>query len=317
MLQSRAQSPPDVVNLTYWYSPKAIKQLTRITASVHDLNPSKFRSLCEVAISACARKASFADPHVSVPVKLRAERYTTQPGSFENQGTPEKTEGYQRVRAVLFSTAQYATQIESLWPVRSKMGTVVSFYENSLGGGATSLAAHPAHSADLIITSPPYLGAQKYVRATSLALGWLSLAPSDGLRQLELRSIGREHFHKLDYREFCPCGIPEVDNLLKVVFQANPLRAHIAARYLLEMREALSTCHRILKPGGQMVLVRGANALCGRLFDTTAYLKRICADLQFSLLLELTDIIKSRGLMTRRNRTAGLIPMESVILLQK
>ena len=155
--------------------------------------------------------------------------------------------------ALFFSgLAHNATEIEILTAGPVQNGNCSFFLRKLIGRGATLLAAHPAHSADLIITSPPYLGAQKYVRATSLALGWLSLAPSDGLRQLELRLIGREHFHKLDYREFCPCGIPEVDNLLKVVFQVIP-RAHIAARYLLEMREALSTCHRILKPGDQMV----------------------------------------------------------------
>jgi hypothetical protein len=316
--QSREQTPPDVVNLDYWYSRKAIRQLTRITASVHTFNASQFRDLCQVAISVCARKASLADPRVSVPVKLRADRYgNTEPLHFTVKQIINKNREVNVVDMFFSVLENYASQIESLWAIRNQIGRVTELYENTLGAGAKSLTTHPDASVDLIITSPPYLGAQKYVRATSLALGWLSLAPSDGLRRLEALTIGREHFHKSDYGYLSSCGIPEVDDLLTRVFRLNPLRAHIATTYITEMREALSTCYRILKPSGKLVLVSGSNSLCGRVFDTTAYLKHICEQLGFSVLVEMTDVIKSRGLMTHRNKTAGLIPMESVILFRK
>src|SRR5712664_2835796 len=97
------------------------------------------------------------------------------------------------------------------------MGEIVALYENSWGTGGRTLANQRSSSVDLIITSPPYLGAQKYVRATSLTLGWLSLVPSTKLRKLEDLSIGREHFRKRDYSEPLCCGLEEVDRLLEEV----------------------------------------------------------------------------------------------------
>ena len=49
----------------------------------------------------------------------------------------------------------------------------------------------PDESVQLIITSPPYVGAQKYVRAMSLSLGWLNLCNAISLRTEKNNSIGR------------------------------------------------------------------------------------------------------------------------------
>jgi hypothetical protein len=317
-MQSRAKTPPDVVNLTYWFTAETIKQLTRITSSVQKLSPSNFKSLCEVTISACARKASLADPRISVPVRLRPDRYPVTHILHSKSVEILKYQQSLDVVQLFFCTLeQYASKVSSLWPIRHETGQVIRYYENSLGLSNKSLASHPSGTADLVITSPPYLGAQKYIRAASLTLGWLSLAPSNKLRHLEDMSIGREHFYKRDYTDPSKCGILIIDKLLRHVYKINPLRAHIASKYIVEMREVLSTCYRIIKPGGKMVLVSGSNTLCGQVFDTTSYLKQICMELGFSVSLELTDVIKSRGLMTRRNKTAGLIPMESVTLFEK
>ena len=57
------------------------------------------------------------------------------------------------------------------------------------------------NSVDLVLTSPPYPGAQKYVRASSLSLGWLDLCPSSDLNELKRKAIGREEFRKYELEE--------------------------------------------------------------------------------------------------------------------
>jgi hypothetical protein len=161
------------------------------------------------------------------------------------------------------------------------------------------------------------LGAQKYVRATSLSLGWLALATTDGLKALEDITIGREHFRKQDIASSLDSGVPAAEKILKSVRSENRLRAHIAARYLVEMKEVIHTCVRLLKKGGSFILVSGSNQLCGRVFKTTEYLHFLCLKEGLSLRFAVNDNIHSRGLMTRRNKTAGLIPFESVAVFQK
>ena len=316
--QSRVRTPPDVVNIEYWYTAQAIKQLTRIASSVQKLDHSPFRRISELALSICARKASFADPRVSVPVKLRRDRYPSSHPLFAKTEQLLNKHNQLNVMQLFYATLSlFVAQVSCLWPIRSKFGKVVAAYENSLGAAANALAAHAPNTGDLVITSPPYLGAQKYIRSASLTLGWLSLSGSTELRRLEDLSIGREHYPKSEYKELSSSGIKKVDELLKATFQTNPLRAHIAAKYLTEMEEVLNTCYRIIKPRGKLILVSGSNTLCGKPFDTTNYLKIICANLGFSISLEMTDIIKSRGLMTRRNKTAGIIPSEAVTIFEK
>jgi len=175
----------------------------------------------------------------------------------------------------------------------------------------------PDESVQLIITSPPYVGAQKYVRAMSLSLGWLNLCTATSLRTEKNNSIGREEYRKEEYSNPTHTDIQAADRLLTSIRSVNPLRAHIAAQYLCEMREALTECTRVLKPEGYLVLVIGNNHICGHEFLTVDYLETLLRRTGLSLRLRLIDDIKSRGLMTKRNKTAGMIAQECVLVFQK
>ena len=74
---------------------------------------------------------------------------------------------------------------------------------------------------------------------------------------------------------------------------------------------------RVSKPGGHVVLVCGDNKVAGRPFKTSDFLAALFQEAGFVTRLCLVDSIHSRGLMTKRNRTAGLISREWVYLLQK
>src|SRR5690606_16958999 len=109
------------------------------------------------------------------------------------------------------------------------------------------------------ITSPPYGGAQKYIRASSLSLNWLGLARSDELAELERETIGREHYRRAETKACPVTGVAAADRLLRRIYSFNPTRAKIAGTYLSDMSVALAETHRVLKPGGHLVLVIGNN----------------------------------------------------------
>ncbi|EOA05241.1 hypothetical protein HFRIS_008866 [Herbaspirillum frisingense GSF30] len=111
--------------------------------------------------------------------------------------------------------------------------------------------------------------------------------------------------------------IDDADVVLNRIYQKNPLRAHIAANYLLEMEMACERMVEVLKPGGYLVLVIGNNQVCGEDFFANKYLREIFVKLGLELKLELVDDIHSRGLMTKRNKTASLIACEWILLFSK
>ena len=287
-----------VVAAAKWFTPSVIDDLGRLLAAIREINDLKIRRFMEVCFSNCIRKVSLADPRMSVPVRKR--------GRTRN--------AFGNLIPLFERCVQLNSQrLQTLFLADQSLLCGTHIFEDArrLGEQRSRLKV------DLIITSPPYLGAQKYIRASSLSIGWLGLAPGNKLRNLERQSIGREHFSKQDYGRFRPPKINGASALLKRLWKVNPLRAHIAAIYLKEMRKALLESCKHLRKGGHFVLIMGDNSVCGIPFATSRYVRTILTDAGLVVKLELVDEIRSRGLMTKRNKTAGLISQEHIFVLRK
>lgn len=299
--KSRARKPPEVVNIDKWYNAEVIVQLVRLRAAVDGLPAGPEREFMLATLSAVARKSSNADPRFSVPVRYR-------PGEAPERSAPIN----------MFESQCSANRV--------RLATLgrVSALGKAFGAGndARSLEAIDGSrlasaSVGMIISSPPYAGAQKYVRASSLSLGWLGLAPASRLRRLEEQTIGREHHAKAFWGCQQSSGIARADALIAQIALENPSRATIVGVYLAEMRVALAEAVRVLRSGGHLVLVIGDNTVCGRRFASSEYLREMLEQMGMTVILSLIDTILTRQLMTRRASTAGMIATESVIVFRK
>lgn len=306
---------PDVVNIDHWFYPHVTKQLAKLKRAIELIPESSYRDFFWVCFSSCVRKVSLSDPRISVPVRLRADTYPVghalRSASLKGLKDLKKVDVFECFSTI---TEINILRIGNLQNLKPSTRALVSLSD---ARSINSTARENRLGISLIVTSPPYAGAQKYVRASYLSLGWLGLCGSRDLRALEERSIGREHYRKHEHEELVLTHIPKADALLKRIYKEYPLRAHIAGNYLLEMRAALESMVKSLNPGGYIVLVAGNNYVCGHPFKTREYLKHILCELGLTLQLELLDTIKSRGLMTKRNATANLITREAVMLFHK
>lgn len=303
---------PDVVNLSEWYSPSIARELGKIREAVAEIGSRSHRDFMLICFSVCARKMSCADPRLSVPVKINPERKAKYGRHFIQL---KRHLEHLRPENVLHTfnsiVEKNSAGMDSLIKAL-KQRPLVSIFDD-----ARSLHTKiDTSSVDLIITSPPYVGAQKYIRSSSLSLGWLDLAYSKGLRPLERLTIGREHFDKSEIARDHDTGIERADDLTRLIRRKNPLRARIASTYLTELSSALSAMRQILKRDGQLIIITGPNTVCGYHFDTPSFVEEIAHGVGFKTQFKLIDHIRSRGLMTKRNKTAGLISSEVVLSLR-
>jgi hypothetical protein len=220
-----AQLPiPEVVNLTYWYSDESIASLNKIKAAIDLERQRDVREFLLVAFSGVSRKVSRADPRLSVPVRLKeipAHKAAGAPDVWSVFDEQLKN-NIRRMQVLTDCLADHASCQGALFAGND--ARVLKQGSHDLKAAKAKLRKN---SVALIITSPPYAGAQKYVRAASLNLGWLGLTKVDGLKPLENATIGREHFRKDSLAHCVATEIPAADRLIKRVHAINPLRAVI------------------------------------------------------------------------------------------
>lgn len=305
--------PPDVVNLHHWFYPNVARQLSQIDAGLRALPAGPYRDFFRACFSFCVRRVSLANPRVSVPVRLRPDTYPKDHALHRALATRLKELHRIDVWSVFSQiVAENRIRVGHLSTIPGAATATVR-----IGDARTwSFKRHfPSRRCSLLITSPPYLGAQKYVRATSLSLNWLRLTDPGGLRPLERLTVGREHINRDEYISFDHLP-PNLRRVVEDIALRNPLRAQIAAHYIADLRQFFCRVLQWLAPKGHCVVVVGPNTVCGRPFDTPAAVLSLACEYGFSLALELVDNIRSRGLMTRRNRNAATISREHVLVLK-
>ncbi len=318
---ARLRNAPEipVVNSHMWYVPQRKKELEILMRAIREVEDEHHRDFLLLCFSVVARKLSLADPAISVPVRLKTkETFSEETNArilaklaWVSSAIP-RDEFFNVCNANIERIARTNAIFRYRHPA-----TVVGQDARSLGdlhqAEGKPLAAN---SVPLILTSPPYGSAQKYIRASSLSLNWLEFAAPRELSALEGKSIGREHapgLHETTMDRIPPRFV----SLLNDIKPINTLRYQITAQYLHDMRKALEEATRVLAPGGKLVLVLGNNHVCGKQLRNDEYCIEILESLGLQLDLSLVDNIKSRGLLTKRNSTASAILRESVLVFSK
>jgi len=289
-----------VVSVEKWFTPVVSLELSKLLSAIRRVSRDDILDFMEVCFSACLRYLSLADPRLAVPVRLKNDRLEDRIRSLESP-------------VIMFERVVRLNcdRLQRLGDIPSCIG-----FGNDARTGHLIMQRLNAQ-ADLIVTSPPYAGAQKYIRSSSLSLGWLGLAPQNKLRVLESQNIGREHYSKSEYEVGQYGNLFGAEEAIKRIRSIYPLRAHIAATYISEMEHAAISMVKALRVGGHLALVIGDNHICGEPFETSKYIKAIFEFLGLKVKLEMVDTIKSRGLMTKRNRAASSIDREHVIVFEK
>lgn len=310
---------PDIVNCNYWFPENTIIQLSKLLAAINKRENDQIQKFMLVSFSNCVKKVSYADPRVSVPVKLNPNRFAKGSKEYiriqDRLNQLENVDVYDKFLGIVTENILRFKELEKVDLGKYK-AKIISTDAKVLTYGINKKKRLEDESVQLVLTSPPYAGAQKYIRASSLNLGWTELARVEDLYFLDKRSIGSENFRKSDIR-ITETGIEEADNLIASIYKINTTRAAIVCHYLKEMKTALNEIIRVLKKDGFLILIVGNNKVCNLEFKTQEYLTQYLISHGMKLQFKLIDDIKSYGLMTKRNKTADIISREWILVFKK
>ena len=315
----RVAPPINIVNQHLWYVPEHKKKLEIILRAINEIEVTDIKDFFRVCFSSLAKKISYADPAISVPVRLKTKNSFS---NITNERIQKRLDWIQNLNVlnefhiVVNSNIERIKQTNEKYPKRM-VAKHVGIDARNIFTDSSLTTQMPDSSVPLIITSPPYGSAQKYIRSSSLSLNWLGFVTPSELRSLEEKSIGREH---LLYEPFCinDGDLPkEYTNLVEKIAATNKSRARITQKYLIEMEQVAKELSRILAPNGRIIFVLGNNQVCGQTLRNDQFMTYCFKRFGLKLKLVLIDDIKSRGLMTKRNKTASIISRETVLVFEK
>ncbi|BFM70441.1 putative methyltransferase Cytosine (N4) specific (C1-like) [Acinetobacter baumannii] len=309
----------DIVNPHLWYPPEHKKKLEILLRAINEIEITDEKDFFKICFSSLAKKISYADPAISVPVRLKTKESFSDATNERIQKRLDWIKSLSVIdefHNIVNSNIERIKQTNEQYPQRV-VAKNVGIDARNIFTNSDLTTQMPDNSVPLIITSPPYGSAQKYIRSSSLSLNWLGFVSPKELRSLEEKSIGREH---LITEPLClkAGDLPEnYNNLIERIAKTNKSRARITQKYLIEMEQVAQELSRILAPNGRIIFVLGNNQVCGETLRNDEFMTYCFKKYGLRLKLVLIDDIKSRGLMTKRNRTASIISRETVLVFEK
>ncbi|MCK5615429.1 DNA adenine methylase [Candidatus Pacearchaeota archaeon] len=175
----------------------------------------------------------------------------------------------------------------------------------------------PNQKVDAIITSPPYVNAQDYYRASKLELFTLGMISPDNLRKLSRQFVGSDRIRS-EQSLLCnelPSSLAE--GIKSKLIINNKKSACVFSKYVLDMSDSFEQFHTILKDRGYCAIVSGTNFISGIDIPTHDILAELAHNRGFELTYSFMDAIRDRWVPTVRNGHNGVIRHEYLMVFKK
>lgn len=302
---------PGFWDVNSWYPVTHLASIRKLRSAIDALSRQFSRSAIDfinIAFLSTARSVSLADPAFSVPVRLSTTRQLSEAAARHLR----KLDGasvLDRFMEILNTNLRRMSEFKQLLRDRVPDVTVI------LGDSRTAEASRNSELADLVLTSPPYPGAQKYVRASFPALEWLRLVDAtEQLRALQKSSVGRERY-------FSRSGTFPSDighKVVRAATAANSDRGLMLHTYFAELYRCFRMISRATRKGGRMALVVSPNRVAGVEVPTPQVLSDFGAETGWRTEVELVDNLLNSAQPTKRHSSAGpRIAVEHVLVLAR
>ena len=317
-------------NWSLWFSDKALRKLSRLKYTIKNVaHGQDYQDFFWLCFSGTIRRVSKANPYIPPPVILKPEKYLASKETYEKlRKRLEDSENPDVLKVfteIVLKNAKKLRALNDFFELKTRKISSEMIWDDAKSIKCGKLAMRGAickegaqtlasGSVGLVISSPPYLTAQKYIRTNRLELFCLGYGEKEVL-SLEKGTIGTEHVSVKT--PISSLGVASIDVAIENTRIHSKERAVQVFQYFKDMMDTLNEMLRVLQENSYGSLVVGDNRVLNKNMKTYRLLTDAAIKIGFEETAILRDSIRSRSMLTKRNGTGGIIKDEYVIILKK
>ena len=300
MRESKHQFVPAWSNVAYWYAPEMLDVLSQYWGFIHNTDNTVYSTIVKAALLKASKRFSYTEDRT--PKLARSKRKLQAIEALLQENWREQLDD-------MIHTL-------SLKTLRSLNDFVVYTQQNCFehwgqvefhGGVDSSYVAVPRACAALI-TSPPYLQAQEYIRSTKMELFWL------GHTEEKIRELSRL---EIPYRKADRIIQTETLDKVRKMLTRDDLQKRLDS-YFCHTVNALENSMRQLKLNAAACIFVGNPRIDGITVEIWRILAEYFTERGFVFEKVYEDRIKTRKLFgARKNKNPDGMKSEYLLILRK
>lgn len=290
---------PSWSNLSYWYPPQILERISRYWGWQKQMEPSPYKLILEAALLKASKQFSYAEHRT--PKLFRSKSKLAEMEQLLQQDWQTQLDDL--IACTAFDILERVRQLALL--TQGHNSQILAY------GGVDSTEfrweKYASLPIDCVLTSPPYLQAQEYIRTSKLELYWLGYS-EDEIKQLSKLEI--------PYRRAAGTIHTPTLNRVREQITRTDLKALLDSYFYYTLR-ALENALRILRANGHACIFVGNPKIDGIEIETWRIILEYFSERGFTFERVFEDRIKNRQLFGRRkNKNPEGMKSEFLLVLK-
>jgi DNA modification methylase len=296
--KEKQQFVPSYNNITYWYPKEVFEVLSKYWAGLHKLEEDVYKWIIQASLLKISKLFSFAEHRTP---KLFKSKY--------------KKEFIKKLMSKNWKIELDQKLLEYAYKIFVSVLDLCKIRKNNLpkvichaGVDSSTFKLNFGKKIDVLITSPPYLQAQEYIRTSKLDLFWLGYTEDDIKKITKLEIPYRKHERIVE--------TPTL-NRIRAEISNNKL-LNILNSYFDHVIASLENNMNLLRLNGKACIFVGNPKVDGVEVETWKILAEYFTKKGFKFEIVFDDEIKSRQLFgNRNNKNPNGMKSEFLLILSK
>ena len=296
MQESNYRFTPSWSNVAYWYAPEILEVLSRYWGFINNTDDRVYSTIIKSALLKVNKRFSYTEDRT--PKLARSKRKLQAIEELLQENWKEQLD--EMVHSLSLKTLR---NLNDFVVYTQQHQNKVEFQ----GGVDSSYVAVP-RACDALITSPPYLQAQEYIRSTKMDLFWL------GHTEEEVKELSRL---EIPYRKADRVIQTETLDKIRETLTRDDLRKRLDS-YFCHTVNALENAMKQLKPNAAACIFVGNPRIDGITVEIWRILAEYFTERGFGFEKVYEDRIKTRQLFgARKNKNPDGMKSEYFLILRK